>query len=344
MNDGTKENLQVVLAKRPKGVPAPDCFDCKTVPIPEPGEGKVLLRTELLSLDPYMRGRMTEGASYADTVPLGGVMVGQTVSRVVKSRNENFAEGERVIANAGWQAWSVSDGRGLLRVAPDIEDVSLALGALGMPGFTAYVGLLDIGRPRAGETLVVSAATGGVGAIAGQIGKMTGCRVVGVAGSDEKCRHACVRFGFDACVNRLAEDFPERLRKACPDGIDIYFENVGGAVFDTVFPLLRTGARIPVCGLIAHYNTGFYSPGPDRLPRLMADLVIRRIRLQGFLILDHYESGYEEFSQAMGEWLRTGRVRYRNDFVDRLEAAPEAFIGLFQGRNFGKLIVRVDGR
>lgn len=344
MSANPHENLQIVLARHPRGAPTPDCFDCRSEPIPEAGEGEVLLQTEYLSLDPYMRGRMSDGPSYDEPVPLGAVMIGQTVSRVATSRNENFSVGERVVADAGWQTWSVSDGSGLLRIAPDIDDPALALGALGMPGFTAYIGMLEIGRPRSGETLVVSAATGGVGAVAGQIGKLAGCRVVGVAGSDRKCRHACQTLGFDACINRSAQDFPEQLDKACPNGIDIYFENVGGAVFDAVVPLLNIGARVPVCGLIAHYNTGFSRPGPDRIPALMAELVIRRIRLQGFLISDHYESGYEEFSQAMAEWLRTGKVRYRNDFVDGLTAAPQAFIGLLEGRNFGKLIVRVGER
>lgn len=341
MSTKPQENLQVVLARRPQGAPTLDCFDCTSVLIPEASEGELLLQTEYLSLDPYMRGRMNDGPAYAKAVPLGGVMIGQTVSRVVISHNENYAAGEWVVADAGWQGWSVSDGTDLLRITPDIDDPALALGALGMPGFTAYIGLLEIGRPRPDETLVVSAATGGVGAVVGQIGKLAGCRVVGVAGSDEKCRHACRTLGFDACVNRQTQDFPERLAKACPDGIDIYFENVGGAVFDAVVALLNIGARVPVCGLIAHYNTGFNRPGPDRSPALMAELVTRRVRLQGFLIFDHYESSYEEFSQAMGEWLRTGKVRYRNDFVDGLAAAPQAFIGLLEGRNFGKVIVRV---
>jgi len=304
----------------------------------------VLLRTEYLSLDPYMRGRMNDGPSYAEPVPLGEVMIGQTASVVVASNNENFSVGERVVANTGWQSWSVSDGSGLFRIAPDINDPALVLGALGMPGFTAYIGMLEIARPRPGETLVVSAATGGVGAVAGQIGKLADCRVVGVAGCDEKCHYARQTLGFDACINRRVQDLPEQLGKACPNGIDVYFENAGGEVFDAVLPLLNIGARVPVCGLIAYYNTGFTRPGPDRVPALMAKLVTHRIRLQGFLIFDHYESGYEEFSHVMAEWLRAEKVKYRNEFVDGLAAAPQAFIGLLEGRNFGKLIVRVGER
>lgn len=337
-----RKNLRVVLARRPEGAPSLDCFRLEESDIPEPADGEVLLQTEYLSLDPYMRGRMNDGPSYAEPVPLGGVMAGHTVSRVASSRNPNYAVRDRVVADAGWQSWAISDGTGLLRIPPDLEDPAYALGVLGMPGFTAYMGLLDIGKPRAGETLLVSAATGAVGSVVGQIGKMLGCRVVGIAGGPEKCGYAVETLAYDACIDHRADDLPARLRAACPQGVDIYFENVGGHVFEAAFPLLNRGARVPVCGLIAHYNSGFLAPGPNRTPLLLANLVVKRIRMQGFLIFDHYAESFEEFSQAMSEWLRAGKVHYRQDMVTGLEAAPQAFIGLLEGRNFGKLIVRVN--
>lgn len=336
-----QSNLRVVLARRPDGVPTEDCFEFQEVAVPEPGEGDVLLQTEYLSLDPYMRGRMSAQASYSEPVALGQTMVGQGVARVVRSRHADFTTGDLVVADTGWQSWSVRSGAELLRVPPDLDNPVLALGALGMPGFTAYIGLLEIGRPRPGETLVVSAATGGVGAVVGQIGKLIGCRVVGVAGGPQKCRHAVDDLSLDACIDHRTADFPTLLRAACPDGVDIYFENVGGKVFEAVLPLLNQGGRVPLCGLIAHYNGGWVAPAPDQTPRVLATLIVRRIRMQGFLIFDHYEAGFEEFGQVMGEWLRMGKVRYRHDIVDGLKSAPRAFIGLFEGCNFGKLIVRV---
>lgn len=210
-----------------------------------------------------------------------------------------------------------------------------------MPGFTAYMGLLDIGKPQAGETLVVGAATGPVGATVGQIGKLKGCRVVGVAGGAEKCRHAVQVLGFDACLDHHAADFAERLAEACPDGIDIYYENVGGKVFDAVFPLLNAKARIPVCGIVAHYNDTDLPPGPDRLPALMGTILRKRIKVQGFIIFDDYGHRYDEFQRDMSKWFADGLIHYREERVDGLENAPEAFFGLLQGRNFGKLVVRV---
>lgn len=334
-------NRRIVLARRPEGPLTRDCFDLVTEALPSPAEGEVLLRTEFLSLDPHVRNRIGDDPFYGSPVPVGGVIDGQAVSRVVHSCNENYAEGDLVVSDGGWQAWSVSDGSDLFRVPSDLEDPALALGALGVSGFTAYIGLLEVGRPRAGETVVVSAATGGVGSVVGQIARMIGCRVVGIAGSAEKCRYAVEALGFDRCVNRCDDDFAAELGQACPDGIDLYFESVGGAVLEAVLPLLNVGARVPVCGLIAHYDTGFSSPGPDRAPRLLAALIVKRIRMQGFLILDYYESSFEEFGHAMSEWLRTGKIRYRNNVIDGLEAAPDAFIGLLEGRNFGKLIIRV---
>jgi NADPH-dependent curcumin reductase len=334
-------NRRIVLAARPRGLPTPDDFRLEQAPVPQPASGQVLLRTLWLSLDPYMRGLMSEaGPGYAPPTPLGAPMAGGTVSRVVASRHPHFNEGDLVLGSAGWQDYALSDGNGLVAI-DGLDPPSLALGVLGMPGFTAYVGLLDIGQPQAGETVVVAAATGAVGAVVGQIAKLKGARAVGIAGGADKCRHAVDELGFDACLDRSEPNLRERLAAACPDGIDVYFENVGGAVFDAVLPLLNNGARVPVCGVIAHYNDDAPPPGPDRLPRLQATLLARRIRMQGFIILDHYGARFDAFAREMGGWVRVGKVRLREDRVDGLERAPDAFIGLLQGRNFGKLVVKV---
>ncbi|MCM5682368.1 NADP-dependent oxidoreductase [Schlegelella sp. S2-27] len=334
-------NRRYTLAAHPRGLPAPQDFRLETTPVPTPADGQVLLRTLYLSLDPYMRNLMAEvGPGYADPVPLGAPMVGGTVSRVVASRHPKFAAGELVLANAGWQDYALSDGADLLPLG-DMAQPSLALGGLGMPGFTAHVGLLDIGQPRPGETVVVAAATGAVGAVVGQIAKLKGARVVGIVGGADKRRYAVEELGFDACIDRRDPQFAQQLAAACPAGIDVYFENVGGAVFDAVLPRLNVGARVPVCGFIAHYNEAAAPAGPDRLPQLVATLLQKRIRMQGFIILDHYGERFEAFRREMGEWVAAGRVKLREDRVDGLEQAPEAFIGLLQGRNFGKLVVRV---
>ena len=333
-------NRRIVLAAHPHGVPAPTDFRLEETPVPVPRDGQVLLRTEWLSLDPYMRNLMEPvGPGYADPVPLGATMVGGTVSRVVESRHPRFTAGDRVVAAAGWQDYALSDGSGLMP-AGDPARPSLALGTLGMPGFTAYVGLLDIGAPTPGETVVVAAATGAVGSVVGQIAKIKGARVVGIAGGPDKCRYAVEALGFDACVDHRDPRFAELLAAACPDGIDVYFENVGGAVFDAVQPLLNVNARVPVCGFISHYNGGV-SAGPDRLAKWMGTLLSKRIRMQGFIILDHYGTRFDAFRDDMAGWLAAGKIKVKEDVVEGLENAPAAFIGLLQGRNFGKLVVRV---
>jgi NADPH-dependent curcumin reductase CurA len=301
----------------------------------------VLLRTLHLSLDPYMREVMNEVAPvYAQSVRLGEPMVGGTVNRVVTSRHRQFRAGELVLGNAGWQDYALSSGDDLLPLGV-MAHPSLALGALGMPAFTAHVGLLDIGQPKAGDTVVVGAATGAVGAMVGQIARLKGARVVGIAGSAEKCRHAIDELGFDACLDRHDPQLGQQLAAACPRGIDVYFENVGGAVFDAVLPLLNIGARVPVCGVIAHYNQAGAPPGPDRLPKTMSTVLQKRIRMQGLIILDHYGARFEAFRREMGQWLEAGRVKVREHVVDGLQHAPAAFIGMLQGHNFGKLVVRV---
>lgn len=341
MTQSTQVNRRIVLASRPHGAPTPENFRLEEQALLTPAPGEVLLRAVYLSLDPYMRGRMSDAPSYAEPVALGAVMVGATVSRVVASKHEKFAEGDWVLANSGWQDYAISDGSDLMPLGAAPANPSYALGILGMPGFTAYMGLLDIGRPQAGETLVVAAATGPVGATVGQIAKIKGCRVVGVAGGVEKCRYAVEVQGFDACIDHHADDFAEQLAQACPQGIDIYYENVGGKVFDAVLPLLNSKARIPVCGLIAHYNATALEPGPDRLALLMRTILTKRLTVKGFIIFDDYAPRYPEFSADMQKWLANQQITYREDRITGLANAPQAFIGLLQGANFGKLVVQV---
>ncbi|KAF1719569.1 NADP-dependent oxidoreductase [Pseudoxanthomonas wuyuanensis] len=344
MNNATPINRRITLAARPHGLPAPQDFHLQTQPVPVPGDGQVLLRTLYLSLDPYMRNLMDEvGPGYAPPVALGATMVGGTVSQVVQSRQPQFRPGQLVLANAGWQDYALSDGTDLLPL-DDMAQPSLALGGLGMPGFTAYVGLLDIGQPRPGDTVVVAAATGAVGSVVGQLAKLKGARVVGIAGGADKCRYAVEALGFDLCLDRREPGLGERLTAACPAGIDVYFENVGGDVLDAVLPLLTIGARMPVCGFIAHYNQASSSAATDRLPKLLATVLQKRVRMQGFIILDHYAERFADFRREMAEWVAQGRVRLREDVIDGLEQAPLAFAGLLEGKNFGKLVVRVADR
>ncbi len=334
-------NRRIVLNARPRGAPTAADFRLQNDPVPTPAAGQVLLRTLYLSLDPYMRGRMSDGPSYAAPVALGDVMVGGTVSRVEVSRHRDFQVGARVLAYAGWQDYALSDGKGLTLLLPEEQHPSRALGVLGMPGFTAYMGLLDIGRPVAGETVVVAAASGAVGSVVGQIARIKGCTVVGIAGGEEKRRYVIDELGFDFCVDHRAADLPGRLAAACPKGIDVYFENVGGAVFDAVLPLLNAKARVPVCGLIAAYNATELPPGPDRLGLLAATVLRKRIKMQGFIVFDDYAPRWSEFAGAMNAWVQEDRVKVREDIVFGLESAPEAFIGLLEGKNFGKLVIQL---
>ncbi|PTX90727.1 NADP-dependent oxidoreductase [Opitutus sp. ER46] len=340
MSSPTARNHRIVLAAHPKGRPRPEDFRLEEVAVPEPREGEVLLRTLDLSLDPYMRGLMNPiGPSYAPAVKIGDPMAGGTINRIVASRHPRLRVGELVVGSAGWQEYATSNGQGLIPLG-QMPHPSLALGGLGMPGFTAYVGLLDIGRPKPGETVVVAAATGGVGSVVGQIARLKGARVVGIAGGAEKCRYAVDELGFDTCLDHLAPELPKRLAEACPKGIDVYFENVGGPVLSAVVPLLNNDARMPVCGVIAHYNEE-ESAGPDRLPGFLGTLIQKRITVQGFIILDHYATRFEAFRREAGEWHAAGKLKLREDVVHGLERAPEAFIGLLEGRNFGKVVVHV---
>lgn len=341
MPQSNAKHRRIVLASRPHGLPTLSNFRLEELPMPVPAEGQVLLRTLYLSLDPYMRNVMEEiGPVYAPSVQLGDPMVGGTVSRVAASKHPHFREGDIVLGNAGWQDYALSDGSDLVQLG-DMSQPSRALGVLGMPSFTAYVGLLHIGQPQPGETVVVAAATGAVGAVVGQLAKLKGARVVGIAGGADKCRHAVDELGFDVCLDRREPNLARRLAEACPKGIDVYFENVGGTVWDAVLPLLNVRARVPVIGVIAHYNEEAEPPGPDRLPKTMTAVLQKRIRMEGVIILDHYADRYEAFRRDMDEWVSAGRVKLREDLVDGLENAPQAFIGLLEGRNFGKLVVRV---
>lgn len=336
------ENTRIVLASRPVGAPVADNFRLENSAIPRLKDGDVLLRTVYLSLDPYMRGRMSDAKSYADPVAIGEAMVGGTVCQIEASKNPDFEKGEWVLTyTSGWQSYAVSNGSELLKLGKKPTEPSFALGIMGMPGFTAFMGLLDIGQPKKGDTLVVAAATGPVGATVGQIGKLKGCKVVGVAGGKEKCRYAVETLGFDVCIDHKADDFAKQLSGACDKGIDVYFENVGGKVFDAVLPLLNIGARIPVCGLISQYNATQLPAGPDRMSMLVGTLLIKRIKMQGFIIFDDYGDRYDEFAAQMTQWLAQGKMQYKEQIIDGLENAPDAFIGLLEGKNFGKLVIKV---
>jgi len=333
------QGKRVVLASRPVGEPKPSDFRVEQYPVPAPGEGQVLLRTIWLSLDPYMRGRMSEAASYAAPVPVGGVMEGGTVSEVIASNNAALKKGEIVLSRAGWQTHAVSDGQGLSKIDPRLAPISTAVGVLGMPGMTAYFGLLEIGKPQPGETVVVAAASGAVGSAVGQIAKIKGARAVGIAGGKEKCDYVRKELGFDDCLDHRDPNLAAKLKDACPKGIDVYFENVGGAVFDAVFPLLNVFARVPVCGLIAHYNDTEAKP-PKWASSLIPATLIKRLTFRGFIVSD-FAARNSDFVRDMSQWVREGKVKYKEFVTEGLDSAPGAFLGLLKGANFGKQLVRV---
>ena len=334
-------NQRFVLASRPKGAPTPENFRMERVALPDLEDGQILLRTLYLSLDPYMRGRMSDAPSYAPPVAIDEVMTGGAVSEVVASRHPKFLVGDQVVGATGWQTHCISDGSGLMPLPAGIPSPSMAVGVLGMTGMTAYMGLMHIGQPKEGETLVVAAASGAVGSVVGQVAKIKGLKVVGVAGGAEKCRYVVEELGFDACVDHKSETFAEDLAAACDKGIDIYFENVGGKVFEAVVPLLNAHARIPLCGLIAQYNATSLPEGPDRFSVLPRVLLTKRVRMQGFIVFDDFGDRHAEFFAAMVPWVRDGKVKFREHLVEGLENAPEAFIGLLQGHNFGKVVIKV---
>ncbi len=335
-----RQNRQIVLRRRPVGEPAEDDFELATTTIADPGEGEMLLKTLWLSLDPYMRGRMNDAKSYAPPIQLGGMMIGGTVSQVVASRIPEYQAGDIVSGNHGWQEFAIGrlgDDR-LAKVDPRLAPISTAIGVLGMPGFTAYFGLLRIGQPKAGETVVVSAAAGAVGSAVGQIAKIQGCRAIGVAGGKAKCTHVVDELGFDACVDYKAGNMEADLRAACPDGIDVYFENVGGAVLDAVVPLLNRGSRIPVCGFISAYNARSRSEVRSPLDVLGA---LDPPPTHRFFLVGEWVPEYPEAITTLSGWIEQGRLVYRESIAEGLENAPRAFIGLLRGENLGKQLVKI---
>ena len=332
---------QIVMASRPQGPPQPKNFRLEEAPMPSTPPGGVLLRVIYLSLDPYMRGRMDDRKSYARPVGVGEVMTGQSVAEVVASDHPDYAEGDMVLASTGWRTHAASDGSGLRKLDPALAPVTTGLGVLGMPGFTAYAGLLLIGKPSPGETVAVAAASGPVGSLVGQLARIVGARAVGIAGGSEKCRYVSDELRFDAVVDHRAPDFADQLAAACPAGIDVYFENVGGAVWQAVRPLLNPFSRVPVCGLIAQYNGRGLPTGPNLLAETMRDVLTKSLTLRGFINTEFAEEHYPAFLQMVSAGLADGRIRYREDITDGLENAPSAFIGLLEGHNFGKALVRV---
>jgi NADPH-dependent curcumin reductase len=332
-----KAYRRVVLARRPPGQPAESDFRIEEVPVPEPGPGQFLARVIYLSLDPYMRGRMRDAKSYAPPVELGGVMTGGAVGQVVKSNHPHFQVGDIVEDTLGWQEYAIGPGRTARKIDPAHGTISYANSVLGMPGMTAYFGLFEVGQPRPGETVVVSAASGAVGQIVGQLARIAGCRTVGIAGGPTKCAYVKDELGLDACVDYKAEgNLAAAVKAACPNGVDVYFDNVGGPVSDAVLANLNVYARVSLCGSISQYNTA--EPGP----RWMGTFVGNRVTARGFIVWD-FNMRYGPALRQMGEWVRSGRIKYKEDIVEGgIEKAPAAFIGLLKGENFGKLQVKVS--
>ncbi|MEM7316870.1 MAG: NADP-dependent oxidoreductase [Planctomycetota bacterium] len=331
-------NHQVTLAARPQGFPTEDDFRLVESPLPTLEDGQFLVRAEYLSVDPYMRGRISEAKSYAEPVEIGAVMVGESVGTVIESRHANFPEGTVVAGMFGWQEYAASDGQGVRRIDPSRAPVSTALHVLGMPGLTAYFGLFDVCRPEQGNTVVVSAAAGAVGSTVGQLAKHHGCHVVGTAGSDEKIEFITDELGIDAGINyKTTENYYLALKERCPQGIDCYFDNVGGPMTDAVFPLLNVGARVAICGQISQYN----NEKPEQGPRLFSLLIVKRATVQGFLVTD-YLSRFREGMQALSEAYSAGGLKYRARITQGLDAAPRAFIEMMRGANIGKQLVHLS--
>ena len=342
MSSSHSTNRRIVLAERPHGLPSHNTLRLEEGVMPEPNSGEMLLRTRYLSLDPYMRGRMNDAKSYAEPVAIGEVMTGQVVAEVISSSVNGYGVGDWVLAGSGWQDFSISNGSDTVNLGKSPSNPTWALGILGMPGYTAYAGLMKIGEPKAGETVVVAAASGPVGATVGQIAKLQGCHVVGIAGGAAKCKHVIDNLGFDACIDHKSENFSEELKAACSAGIDVYFENVGGKVLYAVLPLVNPFARIPVCGVVSWYNLTGLPDGPDFGPAIMGTLLRMKVKMQGFIIYDSFQKEtYQEFKQAMTEWLDKGAIEYKEQIVEGLENAPKALNQLLQGESFGKMVVSV---
>ena len=332
------KNRQFLLAKRPKGVPDPSTFEFVETPIPEPGDGEVLVRAQYLSVDPYMRGRMSAAKSYAKPFDVGKPLIGRAVGKVASSNHPDFTEGDVVTGFLNWADYSVVNGEQLQKIDTNAAPATAYLHVLGMPGLTAYFGMLDIGKPKPGETVVVSGAAGAVGTVAGQIAKRKGCRVIGIAGSEEKVTFIKEELGFDAAIDyKESANIKDDLKKACPEGIDVYFDNVGGEISDAALSLLNFHARVALCGQIAHYNAEKVETGPRLLPYLLT----RSVLLKGFIVSD-YKDRFEEAMRDLTKWFREGSITYRETIVEGLEQAPDAFLGLFRGDNIGKQLVKIS--
>ncbi|REK09909.1 MAG: NADP-dependent oxidoreductase [Planctomycetota bacterium] len=332
-----RTNRMFTLASRPKGMPQESDFKLVEAPVPEPADGQCVVKALYVSVDPYMRGRISEAKSYAAPVEIGGVMVGGVVGEVVESKNPRFAVGDIVQGEFGWQEYALTDGRGVRKIDPTIAPISTAIGVLGMPGLTAYFGLLDIGQPKEGETVVVSGAAGAVGSIVGQIAKIKGCRAVGIAGTDEKCKYLVDELGFDAAFNyKTTDNNVEKLKELCPQGIDVYFDNVGGEITDAVIPLLNVKARMSICGQISQYNLQKQETGP----RWLWALIVKQARAEGFLVFQ-FADKFQQGAVEMAGWIKDGKLKFREDIVEGFENLPKAFIGMLQGDNTGKRLVKV---
>ena len=331
-------NRRITLAGRPKGFPEESDFRLEDAPLPRPGPGEALVRIAFLSVDPYMRGRMSTRASYAAPVGLGEVMTGGAVGKVVESNDPQLQPGDVVEGQLGWQEYAAVRPHEVRKVDPSLAPISTAVGVLGMPGMTAYFGLLEVGQPKPGDTVVVSGAAGAVGSIVGQIARICGCRVIGIAGSDDKIAYITRELGFDAAFNyRTVTDYDSRLKELCPAGIDVYFDNVGGAVSDAVWRQIALRARIVICGQISQYNLEKAGTGP----RQLFQLISKRARAEGFLVSD-FRQHYPEAMSRMAAWIREGRLRYHEDIAEGIENAPRAFLDMMRGRNLGKQLVRIS--
>ncbi len=336
-----EHNHEIRLASRPRGWPDQNTFEYAEVPVPEPAEGEVLVRNIYMSVDPYMRGRMNDVKSYVPPFQVGRPLDGHAIGQVIRSRSPELVEGDFVSSRLGWREFFAAparsaDGTPLRKVDPGLAPLPAYLGVLGMPGMTAYVGLLEIGQPRAGETVLVSAASGAVGSVVGQLARLKGCRAVGLAGSEHKVRHLVDELGFDDAFNYREVDLDQAITRTCPDGVDIYFENVGGRILEAVLMHMRPFGRIPVCGMISLYNLAKPEPGPSTIFRIVPD----RLRLQGFIVTDHADL-MPRFEQDMAAWIRDGRIKHHETIVDGLENAPQALLDMMHGKNLGKMVVRL---
>jgi NADPH-dependent curcumin reductase CurA len=333
----TGTNRQITLASRPVGFPSPSDFKLIESPIPEPRDRQVLVRNAFVSVDPYQRGRMSDRVSYADPNPVGSVVQSGAVGRVVESRHDGYKEGEYVVAHTGWQEYGAISGSSIHKVDPDAAPLSAYLGVLGMPGLTAYFGLLEVGQPKEGETVLVSTAAGAVGSVVGQVARIKGCRVVGSAGSDAKVAHATNDLGYHSAFNyRNVTDYREKLEEECPDGVDVYFDNVGGPLTDAVFYAMNQLARLVICGQITQYNL----EEPEMGPRLLTQLIGKGARVEGFLVTQ-FEDRRQEGIDQLANWIREGELRYRENVVEGIENTPDAFMGMLRGENVGKQVVKV---